>query len=152
MIGKRGISKLIMRSLLPIINAELQRLLNGTTNFDVELNINTKNDIEFNMVEDDIIKPLKSGSGFESTAAAIALRSVLSRITTLPVPNFITFDEIFGTVAEENLPAMEGLFKRVSEMYDLVFIITHNDLVKDWADNILTVTKTDHVSKINVNL
>jgi hypothetical protein len=35
-------------------------------------------------------------------------------------------------------------------MYDIVFLITHNDLVKDWGDNVLTVVKEGHISKVTV--
>ncbi len=33
------------------------------------------------------------------------------------------------------------LFDKIRDMFDIVFFISHNDLVKDWADNIITVTK-----------
>jgi hypothetical protein len=36
-------------------------------------------------------------------------------------------------------------------MYDIVFFITHNDMVKDWGDNIVTVVKDNHISKITFN-
>jgi len=150
LVGKKGISKLILRSVLPIINSELHRLLSETCNFDVELDINDKNDVEFNIILDDVTKPLKSGSGFEKTASAIALRAVLGRITTLATPNFITFDEVFGKVANINLDYIELLFQKMNEMYDKIFIITHNKIVADWSDNILTVIKTGNISKLTV--
>ena len=37
MIGKKGISKLVLRSVLPIINSELTRLLDDVCNFEIEL-------------------------------------------------------------------------------------------------------------------
>jgi DNA repair exonuclease SbcCD ATPase subunit len=36
-------------------------------------------------------------------------------------------------------------------MYEIVFLITHNDIIKDWSDNILTVKKDNNVSKITLN-
>jgi hypothetical protein len=39
MIGKKGINKLVLRSVLPIINSELQRLLDDVTDFEVEISI-----------------------------------------------------------------------------------------------------------------
>jgi hypothetical protein len=36
-------------------------------------------------------------------------------------------------------------------MYDIVFLITHNDLVKDWADNVVTVVKgNDNISSLKL--
>ena len=148
MVGRKGISKLVLRSVLPIINFELHRLLDEVVDFDVELEINSKNDVDFVIIKDDVRKPLKSGSGLEKTAASIALRCVLGRVSNLPKPNFIGFDEIFGKVANENLDYMKLLFDKIRDMFDIVLLITHNTLVKDWSDNIITIKKVNNISTI----
>tara|TARA_R110000772_G_scaffold17946_3_gene49907 strand:+ start:84019 stop:86385 length:2367 start_codon:yes stop_codon:yes gene_type:complete len=151
MIGKKGISKLVLRSVLPIINGEIQRLLEDVTNFDVEVFIDDKNEVRYLLIKDGIEKPLKSGSGFEKTASGIALRCVLGKMSSLPTPNFIAFDEVLGRVAPENISLMKPLFDKVSDMFDIVFFISQNDLVKDWGDNIITVNKDiNNVSSINI--
>ena len=96
LVGKKGISKLVLRSVLPIINSEVQRLLEDVCDFDVEVYMDDKNEVQFLMYKDDIPKRLKAGSGFEKTAASLALRCVLGKMSTLPMPNFITFDEVLG--------------------------------------------------------
>ncbi len=150
LIGKKGISKLILRSVLPIINAEVQRLLEDTFNFEIEIFIDDKNDVQFLIIDDNIARPLKSGSGLEKTASSIALRSILGKMSTLPMPNFISFDEVLGKVSAENIDALKPLFDKIKDMYDVVFLITHNNLVKDWGDNIVTVVKENHISKIKI--
>lgn len=150
MVGKKGISKLVLRSVLPIINGELQRLLEDITDFDVEVFIDDKNEVRYLLVKDGVEKSLKSGSGFELTTASIALRCVLGKMSSLPSPNFITFDEVMGRVAQENIPNMKPLFERISDMFDIVFFITQNDVVKDWAENIITVEKINNISKLNI--
>ena len=141
MVGKKGISKLVLRSVLPIINSEVQRLLDGVVDFDVEIFINDKNDVQFMIIKDEVEKYLKSGSGLETTAASIALRCVLGKMSCLPMPNFITFDEVLGKVAKVNIPLMKPLFDKITDMYDTVFFITHDEEVKDWADTIITIKK-----------
>lgn len=150
LVGKKGISKLVLRSVLPIINSELQRLLEDVVDFEVEIFINDKNDVHFTLNKDGIQKLLKSGSGFEKTASSLALRAVLGKLSTLPMPNFITFDEVLGKVAPENLEKLKTLFDKIKDMYEIVFFITHNDLVKDWSDNVITVVKNDNLSKITI--
>lgn len=150
MVGKKGISKLVLRSVLPIINGELQRLLEDITDFDVEVFIDDKNEVRYLLVKDGVEKSLKSGSGFELTTASIALRCVLGKMSSLPSPNFITFDEVMGRVAQENIPNMKPLFERISDMFDIVFFITQNDVVKDWAENIITVEKVNNISKLSI--
>ena len=148
MVGKKGISKLVLRSVLPIINSELQRLLDEVTDFDVEIFIDDKNEVKFSLIKDEVEKPLKSGSGFELTSASIALRCVLGKMSTLPMPNFIVFDEVLGRVANSNIEGMKPLFDKIKDMFDIVFFISHNELVKDMADSIITVVKENNISKI----
>jgi DNA repair exonuclease SbcCD ATPase subunit len=150
LVGKKGISKLVLRSVLPIINLELERLLEDIVDFEIEIFINDKNDVHFMLTKDGVQKLLKSGSGFEKTASSLALRAVLGKISTLPMPNFITFDEVLGKVAPENLEKLKTLFEKISDMYEIVFFITHNDLVKDWSDNIITIVKNNNLSKFTM--
>ena len=150
LVGKKGISKLVLRSVLPIINSEVYRLLEDVCDFEVEIFIDDKNDVQFLLNKDGISKPLKSGSGFEKTAASLALRAVLGKLSTLPMPNFITFDEVLGKVANENIEKLKPLFDKIKDMYEIVFLITHNDIIKDWSTNIITVIKTNNISKLSV--
>lgn len=150
MVGKKGISKMVLRSIIPIINAELNRLMDDICDFTIELNINDKNDVEYLLLRDGVIKLLKSGSGLEKTIASIALRAVLGKMAYLPMPNFITFDEVLGKVSNDNIEKMQSIFEKIKELYDMVFLITHNDVVKDWGDKIITVKKVNNISELNI--
>jgi len=151
MIGKKGISKLVLRSVLPIINSELQRLLDEVADFDVEITIDSKNEVRYLLVKDEVEKQLKSGSGFERTLASLALRCVLGKMCKLSMPNFITLDEVLGRVAPNNIEKMKTLFDKIKDMYDNIYFITQNDVVKDWADNIITVVKENNISKLKIS-
>jgi len=150
LVGKKGISKLVLRSVLPIINSEIERLLEDVCDFEVEIFMDDKNDVQFLIKMDNTVKHLKSASGFEKTAASLALRGILGKISTLPMPNFITFDEVLGKVAPENIEKLKLLFDKIKDMYDIVFLITHNDLIKDWGDNVLTINKISNISKLSL--
>jgi DNA repair exonuclease SbcCD ATPase subunit len=151
LVGKKGISKLVLRSVLPIINSEVQRLLEDVCDFEVEIFMDDKNDVQFLINKDETTKLLKSASGFEKTASSLALRAILGKMSTLPMPNFITFDEVLGKVAPENIEKLKALFDKIKDMYDIVFLITHNDLVKDWSKNIVTVIKENNLSRIKLS-
>lgn len=149
MVGKNGISKMVMRNAIPIINARLMQILEDICDFDVNIEINNKNEVTFNILQHGVVKDINSGSGFEKTAAALALRSVLSDISTISRMNFLVLDEILGCVASENYDKMRLLYERISKGYDFVFHITHINDVKDWHNQIITVTKTiEGVSKL----
>jgi DNA repair exonuclease SbcCD ATPase subunit len=151
MIGKNGISKMVMRKALPIINARLMQLLDGVCDFNVSININTSNEVEFIMEQDGITSTLYShGSGFERTASALALRCVLAEISTISKCNFVIIDEVLGRIAKENFDNMRSLYERIAKNYDFIFQITHNEEVKEWHDEIVTVEKINHISHIKV--
>lgn len=151
MIGKNGISKLVLSSVIPIINYELSRLLDEVCDFEVQLNMNDKNEVEFLLIKNDIIKKLKSGSGLETTLASLSLRCVLGRISTLPKPNVIVFDEVLGKVADVNLDQVKIFFEKIKEIYETILLISHNSIVQDWSDKIITIEKVNDVSVLQLN-
>jgi DNA repair exonuclease SbcCD ATPase subunit len=150
MIGKNGISKLVLTSVIPLINHELDRLLDEVCDFDIQLEVNDKNEVDFIIIKNDVIKKLKTGSGLETTLASLALRSVLGRISTLPKPNLIVFDEVLGKVANVNLDQVKIFFDKIKKMYETIFLISHNLIVQDWADKIITIEKENDVSSLQI--
>lgn len=150
LIGKNGISKMVLRNTLPIINGEMKRLLNDVCDFDVEVVIDDRNDVAFNLIRDNVVSKLSSGSGFEQTAASLALRVVLGNMSTLSRPSFILLDEVLGGVAKENYDNIKKLYDRILKDYSFVFQITHLDDIVDWHDKIVTVRKTNNISSISV--
>ena len=151
--GKKGITSLILKSAIPVINSELDRLLNDTATFSMELDLNNKNDVEYWMIdrETGLRKLVTTGSGYEKTASALALRAVLTKISVLPKPDMIILDEVLGKVADENMDLMKILLDKISEMFEKVFMITHNTLIKDWGDNVVTIEKVNNISKLTFN-
>lgn len=146
--GKNGISKMIMKTMMPLINSELQRLLEDSTHFRLDIRINDKNEVEFIMVDNNtqVEKLMSSGSGYERTIASLALRAVLSKICSLPKPNIIVFDEVFGKISNDNLEMVSEFFIKIKEYFEKIFVITHNPLVSNWADNVIKIRKENNIS------
>jgi DNA repair exonuclease SbcCD ATPase subunit len=149
--GKNGISKVILKNMIPLINQELYRLLVDSCHFILEMNINDKNEVEFIMIDTEtrIVKPLNAGSGYERTISSLALRSVLTKISSLPKPNIVVMDEVFGKIADENLEMVGEFFKKIKNYFDHIFVISHNSLIRNWSDNIIMIKKEDNVSSID---
>ena len=150
MIGKNGISKLVLSSVIPIINYELTRLLDEVCDFEVQLEISSKNEVEFILIKNSKIKKLKSGSGLETTLASLALRCVLGRVSTLPKPNVIVFDEVLGKVANINLDLVKVFFDKIKDMYETILLISHNPIIQDWGDKIITIEKNNDISSLHI--
>ena len=149
--GKNGISKMIMKTMTPLINDELQRLLQDSAFFKLEVRINDKNEVEFMMIDNGtgVEKLMASGSGFERTIASLALRAVLSKVCSLPKPNIVVFDEVFGKVSNENLDMVGEFFTKIKDYFEKVFVITHNPLVSNWANSIVKINKKDNISTVS---
>jgi DNA repair exonuclease SbcCD ATPase subunit len=148
--GKNGITKIIMRSMVPLINSELGRLMEDSSLFRLEVRISDKNEVEFIMIDNStgIEKLMSSGSGFERTIASLALRSVLSKICTLPKPNAVVFDEVFGKISNDNLEMVAEFFLKIKDYFDKIFLITHNPLISQWSDSVVKIKKENNLSKV----
>ena len=151
MVGKNGISKMVLRKTLPIINARLSQLLNDGCDIDVEVRMNEKNEVSFNIIKDGVLSDLSGGSGFEKTASSLALRAVLADISTIPKSSFILFDEILGRVDEENYDNMHNLFNKILTGYDFIISVNHIKECKDWFNKIINVTKKDNISVVEID-
>ena len=148
--GKNGISKVIIKNMIPLLNQELYRLLSDSCYFTLELNINDKNELEFLMIDNEtrVVKSLSSGSGYERTISSLAIRSVLTKISSLPKPNIVVMDEVFGKIADDNLEMVGEFFKKIKNYFEHILVISHNPLIRNWSDNIIMVKKDENISSV----
>ena len=148
--GKNGVSKIIMRTMMPLINSELQRLMEDSSYFKLEIRINDKSEVEFIQVDNNtgVEKLMVSGSGYERTIASLALRCVLSKVCSLPKPNLIVMDEVFGKIANDNLELIGEFFVKIKEYFEKIFVISHNPLISNWSDSIVKITKNNNISTL----
>lgn len=148
--GKNGISKTIMRSMLPLLNSELSKLMETSALFTLKVEMSDTDKVEFVMVNNKtgVAQPARGGSGYEKTISSLALRAVMSKVCSLPKPNIIVFDEIFGGVADVHLELVGTFFTKIKEYFDKIILITHRSLVKQWADQTIKVIKENDISRI----
>jgi DNA repair exonuclease SbcCD ATPase subunit len=149
--GKNGISKIIMKTMMPVINDELQRLLQDSCLFNLEIRINDKNEVDFIMIDNStgIERPITSGSGYEKTVGALAIRAVLSKVCSLPKPQLSVYDEVWGKVANDNLDMVGEFFDKLKTYFEKIFVISHNPMISNWANTVVKITKTENVSKVS---
>lgn len=150
LVGKDGISKMVLGEALPLINNELQVLLSDVCDFDVVVEMDAKNEVTFSIIADGVMSDLSSGSGFEQTVAALALRCALGKISTMSRPSFMLLDEVLGGVAKENYENVKKLYDRMLKEYSFIFQVTHLDDIADWHDTTVVVKKEDRISTISV--
>jgi len=147
-VGKNGICKMVLRNALPLINGELKRLLTNVCDFDVEVGIDDSNDVAFYKIHNGVKVSLATGSGFEQTVASLALRSVLSKISTFSKPSFVVFDEILGGVSDENYDVTKLLYEKIVKDAGLILEISHLKQISDWHNTSIVIKKEGDVSTI----
>lgn len=151
LVGKNGVIKIVLKRALPIINNEIKRTLDGICDFDIVLEVNDKNEVEINMVNDGVKKPIEvGGSGLETTFAALAVRNALATISSMSSASCLTLDEVDSTVNSDNIDALYELYNRMLSSYDFIFHVTHDDNVIDRHDMVVTVVKEGHISRIEM--
>jgi DNA repair exonuclease SbcCD ATPase subunit len=148
--GKKGISKMVLASMIPIMNYYLQSLMSDSCEFVLVLKMDDDSNVNFWMQDNltGVLKPLKSGSGYEKTLSALALRSVLAKVCSLPKPNICVFDEPFSGVAESNMDKVGIFFEKLKTYFSKIWIISHDDYVNSWCDKTITIEKIDNISRV----
>lgn len=150
--SKRGLPKQIITLKLPIINAEITKILSGIVSYSVEFEEDSDTDkLDIYLNDGDSRRIIELGSGMEKMIASIAIRTALFNVSTLPKPNFFIIDEGFGALDDENIEACIRLLKSLTHYFKSILIISHIDAIKDAVDNVLEIVKVGKDSKIVYN-
>jgi exonuclease SbcC len=143
----RGIPTYIMSRQMPIINAELAKILQDVAGFTVELQVDERNtDIFINY--GDSRRPIECGSGMEKMVSSMSLRVALGNVSNLNKSDMFIVDEGFGSLDPQNIEAVATLLRRLKKYYRLIIIISHIDVVKDSVDDVIEITKKGKDSKV----
>jgi len=148
---KKGIPLLVTKSQLPIINAEVQKILQGIVDFTIEVESDEDSDsLEMYINYGDSRRIIELCSGMEKTIAAISLRVAMINVSSLPKPNFFIIDEGFGTLDNAGVESCSRLLTSLKRYFKTIFVITHVDGIKDSADHIIEISKNEKDSKVEL--
>lgn len=147
--SKTGIPAMILKTQLPTINEELERILMGVTDFKIVL----ENDIASNAMDvylEDMHsrRIIELGSGMEKTIASLAIRVSLINISSIPRSDIFIVDEGFSALDEENMQSCLEMLNMLRNYFKSVLIISHEPAIKEVADRILEVKNDGIESKI----
>jgi DNA repair exonuclease SbcCD nuclease subunit/ABC-type Na+ transport system ATPase subunit NatA len=147
--SKKGLPSQILDKLLPAVNQEIAEILAGVVNFTVQLEIDAEtNALEIYIDYGDSRRIIELASGMEKMISSIAIRVALTRITTLPKPDFIIIDEGFGSLDETQLQACSSLIRSLRRSYRFILVISHVDAIKDAVDRVIEITRVDGASRV----
>ncbi|MEK6829296.1 MAG: metallophosphoesterase [Nanoarchaeota archaeon] len=143
-VHRDGIPAAVIRKKLPIINSKINSILSEVVDFKIELEILSNGDIieTFFFSEDKCdALPLASASGSQKFIASIVITEALRYMSRLTKPSLRIIDEGFGTLDDELTMGVVNILNYLRNKYKNVLIITHRNEIKDFADNIIEVTK-----------
>ena len=140
--SKRGIPVQLLHSLLPKINSEISKILQGVVGFTIELEADLEsNSMDIYINYGDSRRIVELASGMEKMMASLAIRVALINVSTLPKTNMLIIDEGFGALDETNLESCGKLLVSFKKWFKNIIIISHIDAIKDIVDNSIEITK-----------
>ena len=148
-VSKTGIPLQIMMSQLPVINAEISKILQGVAGFTVEVEADSdSNSMDIYINYGDSRRIIELASGMEKMMSSLAIRVALINVSSLTKTNMLIIDEGFGALDETNIEACSRLLESLKKWFKNIIIISHVDAIKDAVDNSLEITKNGKDAKV----
>lgn len=149
--SKNGIPAMILKSQLPAINQELDRILGSVMDFKVFLETDTSSNVMDVFIEDkDSRRVIEVASGMEKMITSIALRVALTNLSSLPKSDMFILDEGFGALDDVSLPQCLQLMSLLKTYFRVILVITHIAPIKEIADRIIDIKNDGSFSFVQV--
>jgi DNA repair exonuclease SbcCD ATPase subunit len=149
-IGRDGLPYDLITRIIPTLQTEVNDILNQIVDFTVTMEVDGKNINGKIVYEDSRTWPLELASGMEKFVTSLAIRVGLMSVSNLPKSNFLIIDEGLGVLDADNLSSMGMLFNILKTQFEFIILISHLDVVRDIADNLIEISRSDGYSKMIV--
>lgn len=145
-----GISYEVIKSMLPVINSEIQKILSPIVEFNVFFdNEGDKLEIYLQHPKYDP-RPLSMGSGAEKTIASMAVRLALVSVSSLPKSQVFILDEPATALDADHMEGFVRLLQMIKSQFKTVLLITHLESLKDVVDTTIEIDKVDGYARVNL--
>ena len=130
----------LIKKKLNILEIQINRILSIGAHFKCKVVLDEEKStlIFYNIINDKQV-PIKNCSGYEKFILSIAIRMGLITISNYMTPNFFIIDEGFGTMDHNNQHNIDNLFDNLKTQFELIFVITHIDELKQKIPNKLLI-------------
>ena len=145
-----GISYDVIKKRLPLINAEISKILTNIVVFEIFIENDEKKINIFIKHPKHDARPLELGSGAEKTIASMAIRLAFLTVSNLPKPDVFILDEPGTALDEENMEGFIRILDMVKSFFKTVILISHLDSLKDCVDQQIIIDKKDGFAHVNV--
>tara|TARA_A100001011_G_scaffold378734_1_gene443850 strand:+ start:9394 stop:12537 length:3144 start_codon:yes stop_codon:yes gene_type:complete len=145
-----GISYDVIKKRLPLINAEISKILTNIVDFEIFIENDEKKINIFIKHPKHDARPLELGSGAEKTIASMAIRLAFLTVSNLPKPDVFILDEPGTALDEENMEGFIRILDMVKSFFKTVILISHLDSLKDCVDQQIIIDKKGGFAHVNV--
>jgi DNA repair exonuclease SbcCD ATPase subunit/predicted MPP superfamily phosphohydrolase len=147
-IGKNGVPYELIKSILPLIQKEVNNILSQITDFTIRLE-SESNNINIYIEYENATWPVEMASGMEKFITTLALRVAMFDISNLPRPNFLAVDEGWSACDGNNIAQIPVLLSYLKTQFDFIVIISHLDQMRDFVDKLIEIKKIDGYSAVD---
>lgn len=149
--SKKGVPSRVIQAQLPIINAEIARILHGVVDYTLQVEKDPESSSTDIYIDyGDSRRLIELGSGMEKMISSLAIRVALQNASTLPKPDFFIIDEGFGTLDETNVEACNRLLVSLKRWFKHIIVISHIDGIKDITDNVIEISRRGSDAYVNL--
>lgn len=142
--GYKECKRNILEEIAPILSGEMSQDIRTLTDGRYDYIELDSTFLPF-MEKDGQLKPINFFSGGEESVLAISLRLAISKMlaeSTGQELDFLALDEVFAYLDKDRIDNVARLLDDMSQHLSQIFIITHEDHIKDFATNTLEVRLT----------
>lgn len=153
-LGNYGVKDIYLDNIFPFLNEVVLEYISSLGNIDVSFEKKASkkgNKFDINIVNHNGAKNYYGNSSGEKVkinlASSLAFQAFLREYLQIET-NVLFLDEPFESLDEHSSETVLNLLTKVSEKIDTVFLISHNDSVKQIVDDTVYLNKQDKVTNL----
>lgn len=147
-VHRDGIPYMILKSILPVIEGEVNRVLRSIVGFEFRLCVGDSDTIDAYIEYNGSRWPVELISGMENFILSLAIRSSLIKLSMFPKPNFLCIDEGFGVLDSDKIGSISQLLGELRSSFEFILCISHIDEMKDLVDILIDIDKSSGFSRV----
>ena len=160
--SNQGIKSYILDDITPFLNRRLNKYLSKLTSGQVEAVFSTVSTLKSGQQREKFNLSIVNSHGGENYAANssgekkridlainLALQDMIAARSTKKL-NIAIFDEVFDSLDETGIDGVVSLLTEVSAEKSTILVVSHNEYLKSFFTNVLTVVKENGFSHISL--
>lgn len=136
MMKRDGLPLFVIKKRIRLIEAMTKEILKEIADFALKFEVDEKS-VEIYICRENKKWNISLCSGMEKFVSSVALRIALSRISSLPMPDFMIIDEGWAQIDQENAANLPKLFEFLRKNFRFVLLVSHNEFIKDMVDKVI---------------